>query len=184
MCQNAQSTAYAILSAEEPEIKSILTIEGVANTPQATTALQAYDLALADLKNWTPGTVSQETIEVLTDLQTAITALTPLVPPTYALLINAVLAAIITVLGIVSGNSPAPAVTASVVPAGVTAAEVQADHERATMTTYAARAQSLVPFYKIKTRGTWLPERSPVAQNKACWNKAVEITGAPESFKV
>ena len=175
MCKNAQQTAYDVLVAVEPELKSILTIAGVVNTPQAVTALAAYDQAVTDLKNWVPGTPSQDVIEVLTDVQLAVSALTPMIPATDALLINAVLAAVVTVIGLVTGNSPAPAPAALV--DGVTPEDMQSDHERTTMAVYTQRAQSLVPFYKIKTRATWLPERRPDAQAKACWNKACDLTG-------
>lgn len=181
MCQNATKTAYAVLAGVEPELKSILTIEGVANTPQATAALTAYDQALADLKNWTPGTPSQDLIQVLNDLQIAIPALP--IPPQYQLLSSAILAAVVTVIGIVTGNSPAQPVAVAAGEAAPDMAEVQADHERATMAEFTVRAQSLVPFYKIRTRATFLPGRTPTEQQKACWNKACDLSNAPQ-FKV
>jgi hypothetical protein len=182
MCQNAEKTVYEVLAAEEPTIKSILTLEGVADTPAATNALTAYDQALADLQSWVPGSPSQDAIEVLDDAQEAITALGPLVPQPYGILLQTALAGIVLAIGMVTGNSPAP--TPASLPDGVTADQVQQDHERDTMATYSVSAQALVPFYKIQTRGTWLPERHPAEQYKACWNKAVELSGAPTSFKV
>lgn len=181
MCQNAEKTVYEVLAAEEPTIKSILTLEGVANTPAATNALAAYDLALTNLQSWVPGSPSQDAIEVLDDAQTALADLGPLIPQPYGILLQAVLAGIVLAIGMVTGNSPAPA---TVPPQGVSAKEVQQNHEHDTLVNYSAQAQALVPFYKIQTRATWLPERHPAAQYNACWNKAVEISGAPASFKV
>ena len=179
MCQNANKTAASVLAGIEPEIKSILSIEGVANTKQATTALAAYDQAVTDLNAWQPGTIAQDLIQVLDDLQVAIQALP--IPPAYQLLSSAILAGVVTVIGIVTGNSPAPALGS--LPEGVDAATVQADHERAVMATYAVRAQDLVPWYRIKTRATWLPERRPAVQQRECWNKGCDLTGTPQ-FKV
>ncbi len=175
MCQNATKTAYAVLSGIEPQIKAILTIEGIANTPQATTALAAYDQALADLNAWTQGTPAQDVIQVLDDLEVAVQALP--IPTAYQLLVSTILAGIVTVIGIVTGNSPAPPV-ASI--QGIDLAAVQQDHERATMARYSVRAQDLVPFYRIKTRATWLPEREPATQQKHCWNKACALSSTPQ----
>ena len=182
MCTNAAETAYNLLLAEEPTIKAILTLEGVAGTTQAIAALAAYNSALTLLQSWVPGTTSQNIIQVLSDLQVIITALP--IPPLYQLITDAVLAGIITVMGLVTGNSPAPAPVPAALPEGVTALMVQQDHERATMAEYSIKAQALVPFYKIQTRATWLPERHPDAQYRACVNKAVEVSGAPASFRL
>jgi len=180
MCKNAQKTAYDLLLAEEPTIKNILTLEGVAGTPQAVLALSAYDQALTDLADWVPGTASQDVLEALADVQTAIPALP--IPVQYQLLGNTIVAAIITVIAVVTGNSPAA--SAEPLPEGVDYEEAQQDNERATIAIYTPRAQALVPFYKLKTRATWLPERTPKAQYKACWNKAVQISAAPDAFKL
>jgi hypothetical protein len=179
MCENAAKTVGSVLKAAEPDLRDILTITGVAGTPQAAAALQAYDQAETDLLNWTQGDAPEEAIQILTDAQAAVSALTPLIPTTDALLINVVLAAIIVAIGIVTGNSPAPAA----VHEGVTPEMVQADHERATMVDYTDRVRTLVPFYKVETRATWLPGRSPADQINKAWKQACTLTNHPEFIR-
>src|ERR1700761_3827466 len=146
MCQNATKTVASILEAEEPNLKEILAIEGVSGTAAATTALNQFNQAITDLQNWTPGSPAQEAIEVLTDTEAAVTALGPLIPPADSILINTVLAGIVLAIGLVEGNSPAPVVEAHAAVASTTEAvpqpsveEVQKDHERATLATYAVK---------------------------------------------
>jgi hypothetical protein len=179
MCQNIEKTVLNLMVAEEPEVKAILSIAGVVDTPAATAALNAYNEAITDLETWTPGTASQEAIELIEDAETAFDALP--IPTTDKVLVDAVIAVFITAIGLISGNTAVP--TPTTLPEGVTAADVQVNHQQATMTTYFARAQARVPFYRIKTRATWLPERTVGAQAKACWNKACDLADAP-GFKV
>jgi hypothetical protein len=118
VCKNAQATAYALFSAAEPEFDGLLTLVGVATTPAGQAAETAYDNALADLKNWTPGTTDTEIIELIGDVNTEFQAL-PL-PQDAKTLAGLITGAITAVLGILNANTTAPA--------AVTAAPELAEH--------------------------------------------------------
>ena len=107
MCQAAQKSAAAVLSAVEPDLVELLTIEGIASTPDGQSAIAAYNALDTALQNWVPGTSAQVAIEAAN----AFTAVFQVLPiPTEAKGLEALIsAAIVTVIGILTANSPAPA---------------------------------------------------------------------------
>ena len=182
-CANVQQTMYDLLVDQEPAFNDILSIvNGGATTSAAVTAETAYNEAVAALKTWVPGSPSQDAIEVLDDLQTAVSALP--IPTTDQFLVNTLLGVIIGIIGAVEGASTAPATPTPVASAeAISQEEVQADHERATMVTYTTRIQQLVPFYHLKKRALWLPERSPKAQARECWKMACTLSNRPDFIR-
>jgi hypothetical protein len=144
MCQNAEKNAAELLAAIKPTITEVLTLAGVANTPQAAAALEAYDEAETDLANWQKGTPATEAIEAITDLQTAINALP--IPTQYQALINIILAGLETVIGVVTANSPAPAPAAD---ATVAPEDAQDTHMATVAAATADKVHTLIPGIKL-----------------------------------
>lgn len=107
MCKEAEKSAAAILSAVEPDLVQLLTIEGIASTPDGQSAIAAYNALDTALQNWVPGTGAQVAIEAAN----AFTAVFQTLPiPVEAKGLEALISgAIVTVIGILNANSPAPA---------------------------------------------------------------------------
>ena len=169
MCPNAQKTAADLMAAIEPTLKLLIQFSGI----DGTTIFAEYDAALAAVKAWTPGTSSEEVLQILTDLDTAFNALP--VPDSYKDLANIILAGIATVIGVIQANSPAPAapVDATAVPE-LAQAHFQADVAAST----AAKVTLLVPGFK---RSIW---HTPESQYKSAWNKQVDASGLDAGLKV
>jgi hypothetical protein len=162
MCVNPTKTAATLMAAILPTLKSLLTVLGLINTPQGIAAIDAYNAALTALQNWQGGTAAQNVLELLAAFQAVFNAI-PL-PAIDVVFGNIILAGIETVIGIVTGNSPAPAALAG------TAAheETQAMYAADVAVETAAKVQALVPEFK---RSIW---HSPEHQYATAWNKAVQ----------
>ena len=164
MCKNATSTAASLMAAIEPTLKSLLTVTGIAGTPEGIAAINAYDAALAAVQNWKSGTTAQNVLQLIGDFQTIFNTL-PL-PASVSVFANIILAGIETVIGVLMANSPAPA--APVAGASATAEETQAMHQAHVIADTTAKVSKLVPSFK---RSIW---HSPAAQYTATWDAAVE----------
>lgn len=157
MCQNAEKTALALLTAEEPELKSILTFTGLLNTPTGQVVLDEYNQAVQDLSAWTPGTAAQEIIEVIQDFQSGFNELP--FPPTVITLENLIEAAVVAVIGVIQANQPS------------TSALDQAHAVAATT----AQVQKLVPGFKPRIKRFALPGQTPADQFKKAWKNQVAL---------
>jgi hypothetical protein len=165
MCKQAAQTAGAVLGAVEPELTALLTAEGIATTPAGEAALAAYKSAVTSLDDWQSGTPAQEAIQALDDFQAAFNVLP--FPPTVTVFENIIEAAIVTVIGILTANSPAPANDTTAEPTA-SAEETVAAHQAFVAADTTAKVQALVPTFK---RSIF---HSPAWQVKNEWNKAVE----------
>ena len=166
MCKNATATAASLMTAIRPTILSLLTVTGVDSTPDGVAALAAFDAADKALAAWTPGTTSVTVVQAI-DAFTAVFSVLPL--PADAKALEAIISAgIVTVIGVVTANSPAP-VTGSG-PAGTPMEaheETQAMHVAHVVADTTAKVGELVPGFK---HSIW---HSPAGQYKGEWNKAV-----------
>ena len=171
MCKNATATAASLMTAIRPTLLSLLTVTGVASTPDGVAALAAFDAADKALAAWTPGTTSVTVVQAI-DAFTAVFSVLPL--PADAKALEAIISAgIVTVIGVVTANSPAPTAAEDpskpLVGAGVAAAheETQAMHVARVVADTTAKVGELVPGFK---HSIW---HSPAGQYKGEWNKAV-----------
>jgi hypothetical protein len=171
MCQNAAKTAAALLSAEEPTLKSLLTYTNLINTPEGIAVIAAYDAADTALAGWKSGTTAQNVLELLADFQNVFNTL-PL-PSTVTVLANLILAGIETVIGVLTANSPAPAAPAGTPPV----AEPQALHQAVVAHDTVTKVHALVPGIKLSRF------HGADVQYKNAWNAAVEKGGFPASLK-
>jgi len=167
MCQNATKTAASLMTAIEPTLVQLLTLEGVATTTAGVAAINAFNAADQALAAWVPGTTSQTIIQLI-DAFTTVFATLPL-PPADAELADLISAGIVTVIGVISANSPAPAAPAGVATASVE--ETQAQHQVEVIHETTAKVNALVPGFK---RSIFT---SPAHQYKNEWNKTVEHLG-------
>lgn len=172
MCQKAQQTAAALMSALEPTINSLFNYVGIENTPDAEAALNAYNAALTAVQNWQTGTAAQNVLQVIGDFQTIFNALP--IPAEATALANIILAGIETVIGVISANSPAPAAPAS---STASAEETQAVFAAGIAKSTETKVLTLVPGFR---RSLF---HSPANQYKSAWNKAVEAGHYPSSLK-
>jgi hypothetical protein len=166
MCQKAAQTAGALMAGLEPEIQSLLTATGLASTAAGQAALTAYNTAATDLQNWKSGTAAQDVIEALNDLEDVFNKL-PL-PATFELFGNIILGGIVTIIGIVTANSPAPSTTEEVGEDAATPEETQAHYQAQVAADTTAKVEALVPGFK---RSIF---HSAASQQKSAWNKAVD----------
>lgn len=172
MCPNAAATAASVMAGIEPTLQQILNATGLAATPDGIAAINAYNAAEADLKNWTPGTAGTETLELITDFQEAFAAL-PL-PPDVELYGNLILGGIVTVIGIVNANSPAPvAAGANVEPA--TPPEM---HQAVVAADTVKQLHALVPGLKLSRF------HGAKEQYDNAWNNLVDTHPVPGLAKV
>jgi hypothetical protein len=165
MCQKAAETAGALLAGLEPELLSLLTVTKLADTAAGQDVVAAYNAAAAALQNWKSGTVAQDVIEALNDLQTVFAAL-PL-PPAFEVFGNIIIGSVVTIIGIVTANSPAPAAAEDAGVDAATAEETQAHWQAQVAADTTAKVQALVPTFK---RSIF---HSPVSQQRKAWNEAV-----------
>lgn len=175
MCTNAVKTAGDLMAAEEPTLKALLTETNLLNTPDGQSAIAAYDAALTAVQGWTSGTDAQEVIEVIGDFQTVFATLS--IPPEYEVLGNLILGGVVTVIGVLTANSPAPAAAAPA-DATIEPEDLQTAHQTATIADTTAKVQTLVPGFKPSI---W---HTPAKQYKNEWNKTVEENGLPATLKV
>jgi len=167
MCKNAVSTASSLMLAIEPTLVDLLTVTGIANTPDGEAAIKAFDAAQSSLSDWTPGTPATTVIEAL-DAFTAVFAVLPL-PTEYKALEGIISAGIVTVIGVVTANSPAP--TSDTSQKTASEEESQGAHIAHVASETAKKVTELVPGFK---RSIFT---SPAHQYKNEWNKAVENMG-------
>lgn len=158
------------MTAIRPTLVSLLTVTGVASTPDGIAALAAFDEADKALAGWTPGTTSETVVQAI-DAFTAVFSVLPI--PSEAKGLEAIISAgIVTVIGVVMANSPAPTAAEAARPllgAGVAAAkdETQAMHVAHVVADTTAKVGELVPGFK---HSIW---HSPAGQYKSEWKKAV-----------
>lgn len=181
MCKNAVATAGALMKAIEPTVIQLLTLAGVAATPDGQAAIKAFDAALQAVEAWTPGTTPQVVVEAINAFTLVFNTL-PL-PAMYKALESIISAGIVTVIGVITANSPAPAhltaQLASVAPEDVATDEEMQHHFRAAVihqTTH--QVQALVPEFK---RSIFT---SAAGQYKKTWNSTVESGNLDAALKV
>jgi hypothetical protein len=172
MCQNATKTAASLMLAIEPTIKSLLSLEGILNTPQGIAAMNAYDAALTAVQNWKSGTSAQNVLQLIGAFQSVFNTL-PL-STNVQVLTNIILAGIETVIGVLMANSPAPPA-----PAGVKAhAETKAMYQANVIADTTIKVATLVPGFN---RSFW---HSPESQYNKAWDNAVDAGGFDPGLKV
>lgn len=162
MCKNAAATVASLMGAIEPTLINLLTVTGLANTPDGLAAIKAYDAALAAVQGWKPGTSAVDVIQVI-DAFTAVFNTIPW-PGEIKLLVDIVSAGIVTVIGVLTGNSPAPAAPAD---STATPDEIKQAHEHAVAADTEKKVEALIPGFK---RSIW---HSAVHQYNGAWNKGV-----------
>jgi hypothetical protein len=164
MCANAQKTIVDLMGEIESTILAIGTELNIENTPQFQLVIKLYNDALTAIQNWTSGTAAQDIIEILNDLQTAVSDLP--IPTTIQTLVNIILAAVATVVAILTANSPNP----TPIPADANASpeETTAAYQAEVMKAAEAKVQTLAPGFK---RSIW---HSAASQYKTTWNNAVK----------
>jgi hypothetical protein len=168
MCRNATATAATLLAAIRPTLVNLLTLEGIADTPDGIAAIAAFDAAEKALASWTPGTSAQTVIQSLNALTQVFSTLP--VPAEYKALANIIDAGIVTVIAVVTANSPAPAPPIfglGVADAHAAPEETQAMHVAHVVASTTSKVGELVPGFK---HSIW---HSPASQYKGAWNKAV-----------
>ena len=172
MCSNPRATLANLMGAIEPTIVSVGNEAGLTNNPLFQDVLTTYNAALTAIQNWTPGTPSQDAIQVINDLLTALNALP--VPAELKTLANIIGAGAETLIAVLAGNSPAPPVAA--LGADGDPADAQALYQAQVVAEAEAKVQTLVPGFK---RSIW---HSAATQYKGEWNKAVKAAGVPSSM--
>ena len=65
MCKAAAATLSDLMGAIEPTLVNLLTVLGIASTPEGQAAISAYSAALTAVENWVPGTSAQDVIQVI-----------------------------------------------------------------------------------------------------------------------
>jgi hypothetical protein len=164
MCSNASKTVASLMAAIQPGLINLLTVTGIASTTQGQAAIKAYDAALAAVEAWVPGTTAQDVIQVI-DAFTAVFDTLPF-PSEVSELVDIVSAGIVTVIGVLTGNSPAPLPTSGP-QIEISPTEVQEAHAVAVAHDTTVKVQALVPGFK---RSIW---HSPASQYKTAWNNGV-----------
>ena len=172
MCRNATKTAASLMAAIKPTIVSLLTISGIANTPNGIAAMKAYDAALVALQSWQPGNPAENVLQLIADFQQVFNVLP--IPGQYMTLVNIILAGLQAVIGVIMANSPAPAAPEGMAPHP----EAQAMHAVHVAAETSEKVAELVPGFR---RSIW---HSPESQYSHTWDKAVIAGGFPEELKV
>ena len=174
MCKNGTATASSLMKAIEPTLVSLLTALNLNTTPDGEAAIAAFNAAQQALSTWTPGATGQVVIESL-DAFTQVFGVLP-IPPEAKGLESIISAGIVTVIGVIMANSPAPAKQVEEAPVqahGIMSApepatdeETQAMHVAHTVSDTTAKVTELVPGFK---RSIFT---SPAHQYKKTWNQA------------
>lgn len=176
MCKNATSTAASLMAAIKPSIVSLLTIEGLANTPNGIAAINAYDAALVAVENWTSGTTAENVLQLIGDFQTVFNTLP--IPPADAALANIILAGVEATIGVITANSPAPALPVAIAGTAATEEESTAMYQMEVAKATEAKVAALVPHFK---RSIW---HSAAHQYHVTWNEASAAGGYPETARI
>jgi hypothetical protein len=106
MCKAIEKQAGTLLETVEPDFVQLLTVTGLASTPNGQAAITAYNAMVKAVLAWVPGTSAQEAIQVINDFTTIFNTL-PL-PEDVKTLASLVSAAVVGVIGVLTANSPAP----------------------------------------------------------------------------
>jgi hypothetical protein len=131
MCKAAQATLADLMSSIEPTLVNLLTILGIASSPNGQAAIAAYNTALMAVENWVPGTSAEDAIQVINAF-TAIFNVLP-IPDDAKTLADVISAGIVVVISVLTGNSPAAPTPAA---------------QKAVTDDAIAKVQVLVPGYK------------------------------------
>lgn len=166
MCQNAEKTAGALMVSIRPTVVSFMTVEGVSAAEQ-TEVLATYDAAQNAVSNWQPGTGAQTVIELLNAFTQVFDTLP--VPQSDIVLANLIEAGIVTVIGVLTANSPAPPNTTT--EATATPEEMQAAHASMVAHDTVVKIHKLAPGIKLSKF------HSASHQYTEAWNKQVEAIG-------
>jgi hypothetical protein len=105
MCKAAQATLADLMSAIEPTLVNLLTVLGIADTPNGQAAITAYNAALAAVQTWVPGTDAQDVIQVINAFTDVFNTLP--IPADAKSLADVISAGIVVVISVLTGNSPA-----------------------------------------------------------------------------
>lgn len=159
MCQNATKTAADLMLGIRPTIVSLLTLEGLAGTPEATEALAAYDTAEQAVAAWVPGTTAQTIVEAVNAADAVFQALP--VPDDAKALAGIIAAGFTAVVAIIEANSTTDATEQH----EVTAAAV-------------IKINTLAPHSFKYHKGIFAEfQASPEKQYHNAWNKQCEELG-------
>ena len=172
MCKNATQTAAALMTAIEPDLKSLLTLLGIASTPNGASAIAAYDAALAAVKAWVPGTTAQTVVEAI-DAFTQVFNVLP-IPADAKTLATLIASGVEAVIAVLTANSPAPVSTSSETPEVTAAAqEIHAHTVAVKAETKIEAATGYKPSMVTKAK-VMLGDHGAIAgQWKSQWKKAV-----------
>jgi hypothetical protein len=172
MCTNPQKTLIDLMAEIEPSLVSLGTEAGISSSPLFQDVIKEYNASLEAIQNWTSGTPAQDAIEVINDFEDGVQALP--IPDMDKNLINVILAAVATVIAVLSANSPTP----EPIPAGAdaTSEETQAQYQADVIEAASAEVKQLVPGFK---RSKW---HSPASQYKSTWNSAIKAGGFPNAM--
>lgn len=165
MCQRAAETAASVMAGIEPTLVQLLTFTGVAATPEGQAAIKAFNTAQQALASWQSGTSAQTAIEAINAFTSVFDVLP--IPADLITLENIISAGVVTVIGILSANSPAP-VTASAEDVTADPEHTQALYAHAVAASTEKKVNNLVPGFK---RSLF---HSAAHQYKSAWNKAVD----------
>jgi hypothetical protein len=168
MCSNAASTVAALMGAIEPSLVDLLTVLGIADTPQGQAAITAYNAALSAVQNWKSGTSAQDVIQVINAFTLVFNTLP--IPADAKTLADIISAGIVVVIGVLTGNSPVPAP----IPGDASKEESQASHAISAAQDAEAKVEALIPGFK---RSHF---HSPASQFKTAWNKQVALSAATD----
>jgi hypothetical protein len=183
MCKNAAGQISTTMIAIRPTVVSVLTILNVVNSEQGKAALSAFDAAQAALANWTSGSDAADVIQLIdafTSVFNAVTTSVP-IPVEITALIDVISAGLVTVIGLLTANSPAPPVTAEEANAETVGVETPALYQTHVATETQEKVAKLIPGFKVsiwdKGRAA-LGDHTVVANEyKHHWNQAVEKAG-------
>lgn len=165
MCKNAASTVASLMGTIEPSLVDLLTFLNIADTANGQAAINAYNVALQAVQNWKPGTTAQDVIAVI-DAFTQVFNTLP-IPDDAKSLADIISAGIVVVIGVLTGNSPAPA---AAIVGDATYDEVQHAWASQVAKEAEAKAAALVPGFK---RSIW---HSAATQYRNAWNRQVRAS--------
>jgi hypothetical protein len=103
MCKNASASIAALMAAIEPTLINLLTLLGIASTPEGQAAINAYNVALQAVENWKPGTSAQDVIQVINAFTQVFNTLP--IPVEAKSLADIISAGIVVIIGILTGNA-------------------------------------------------------------------------------
>jgi hypothetical protein len=165
MCKNATATAASLMAAIEPTVVNLLTELNLATTPDGIAAITAFNAAQKALASWVPGTSAQTVIEAINAF-TAVFNVLP-IPADAKDFEDTISAAIVIVVGILTGNSP-PATPPVTMIVTAPTEEIQAAHAHEVMDATTEQAMKIKPSFK---RSIW---HSAAHQYNNTWNNDVK----------